>query len=53
VLSLCSRGLLANEGHQHFDPNEKVGTVSFPISCVPATQKPFERSVATDAVVLV
>jgi len=26
--------------------NEKLGSVSFPVSCVPAVQKPFERGVA-------
>jgi hypothetical protein len=26
--------------------NDKIGQVSFPISCNPAVQKPFERGVA-------
>ena len=32
-------------GHHH-DPNEKLGKVSFPISCAPASQTGFERGVA-------
>src|SRR2546423_12603102 len=35
--------------HQHgasAAPAEKIGQVNFPISCAPAAQKPFERSVA-------
>ncbi len=32
-------------GHHH-DANEKLGTVSFPISCAPDSQKGFERGVA-------
>lgn len=35
-----------DDDHHHFDPNEKLGTVSFPISCARAEQKPFERGVA-------
>ena len=47
VLALFSvPGLCADEGHHHSDPNEKLGTVSFPTSCSPAVQKPFERGVA-------
>jgi len=38
--------LIADEGHHHLGPNEKVGSVSFPTSCVAAVQKPFERGVA-------
>ena len=30
----------------HHDANEKLGKVSFPISCAPASQKAFERGVA-------
>jgi len=33
-------------GHHHHDPNEKLGKVSFPISCAPASQTGFERGVA-------
>ncbi|MGZ4815338.1 MAG: tetratricopeptide repeat protein [Terriglobales bacterium] len=37
----------ADQGHHHhFDPNEKLGTVHFPISCDASIQKPFERGVA-------
>ena len=38
--------LRADEQHQHFDANEMLGTVSFPISCAVGVQKPFERGVA-------
>lgn len=34
------------QGHHHHDANEKLGTVSFPISCAPDSQKDFERGVA-------
>lgn len=30
----------------HHDANEKLGNISFPISCLPDSQKPFERGVA-------
>ncbi len=30
----------------HHDATEKLGKVSFPISCAPSSQKPFERGVA-------
>lgn len=33
-----------DDAHQH--DSEKLGTVSFPISCVPSVQKSFERGVA-------
>jgi hypothetical protein len=36
----------ADDDHHHFDPTEKLGTVSFPISCAATQQKPFERGVA-------
>jgi len=44
---LLSISIVADEEHQHpaGDP-EKLGTVSFPISCAPAAQKQFERGVA-------
>lgn len=32
--------------HHHHDAAEQLGKVSFPISCQPAVQKPFERGVA-------
>ncbi len=34
------------ESHHHAEPVEKLGTVSFPISCAPESQAPFERGVA-------
>lgn len=48
MLALCFSPLAftLDDEHHHFDPNEKLGTVSFPISCAPAAQKPFERGVA-------
>lgn len=33
-------------GHHHHDPNEKLGKVSFPISCAAGSQSEFERGVA-------
>ncbi len=30
----------------HHDANEKLGNISFPVSCLPDSQKPFERGVA-------
>ncbi len=38
--------LAADDDHHHFDPSEKLGTVSFPVSCNASVQKPFERGVA-------
>jgi len=35
-----------NELHHHHDASEKLGTVSFPISCAPPTQAKFERGMA-------
>jgi tetratricopeptide (TPR) repeat protein len=46
MLVFLVTGLCADEGHHHSDSNEKLGTVSFPTSCSPAVQKPFERGVA-------
>lgn len=46
VLFLCSSLLPAQQDHHAFDPNEKLGTVSFPIPCASSVQKPFERGVA-------
>src|SRR5204863_6138415 len=34
------------ESHHHAEPVEKLGKVSFPISCAPGVQAPFERGVA-------
>ena len=39
-------GLWADEGHQHSEPKEKLGTVSFAISCAPLEQKSVERGIA-------
>src|SRR5215471_8576682 len=45
ILTCCTT--IARQDHQHtYDPNEKLGTVSFPTSCAPDVQKPFERGVA-------
>ncbi|HET9165851.1 MAG TPA: hypothetical protein VFP11_07620, partial [Candidatus Angelobacter sp.] len=46
ALVCAASPLLADEGHHQLGPNEKVGSVSFPTSCIPAVQKPFERGVA-------
>jgi len=39
-------GLGADEGHHHNDVKEKLGTVSFPISCAAEEQKTIERGIA-------
>src|SRR5260370_6076962 len=44
-LTLWSLTAVADDMHHH-DLGEKLGTVSFPISCAPAVQKPFERGLA-------
>jgi tetratricopeptide (TPR) repeat protein len=41
VSSLC-----AEDSHHLLDPNQKLGTVSFPTSCASSVQRPFERGVA-------
>ncbi len=46
TLLMCSVALWSDEHHEHFNAKEKLGTVSFPTSCAPAVQKPFERGVA-------
>ena len=46
ALSALPLAVFADDDHHHFDPNEKLGTVSFPTSCAPAVQKSFERGVA-------
>ena len=44
---LCRSTIFGDQGHHHtYNPDEKLGTVSFPISCAPEVQKPFERGVA-------
>jgi hypothetical protein len=45
-LSLTCGGLWADEGHHHADGKEKLGTVSFPISCAPQEQESVERGIA-------
>jgi tetratricopeptide (TPR) repeat protein len=46
LISACPSALWANEGHPHDHSAENLGTVSFPTSCAPSVQKPFERGVA-------
>jgi tetratricopeptide (TPR) repeat protein len=41
-----SFALLAQEEHQHTEPLEKIGKVSFPITCNQSVQKEFERGLA-------
>ena len=45
-LVLPATALDDDMGHHHHDANEKLGKVSFPVSCSPASQKEFERGVA-------
>ena len=45
VLAFACRGLPAQEQHDHGVP-EKLGKVSFPISCSPSVQAEFNRGVA-------
>jgi tetratricopeptide (TPR) repeat protein len=46
-LGLAGSPVAAQQRHGHPAPAEdKIGQVSFPISCAPAAQKPFERAVA-------
>jgi tetratricopeptide (TPR) repeat protein len=42
----CARSLVADGGHHHGDAAEKLGTVSFPISCAPQEEKSVERGIA-------
>jgi len=49
VSLVCTVPVLAADDpmqHHHHDADEKLGTVSFPISCAPQSQKPFARGVA-------
>jgi hypothetical protein len=46
VFAACSLALFADDNHSHLTPDEKLGTVSFPISCASGVQKSFERGVA-------
>jgi tetratricopeptide (TPR) repeat protein len=43
---LFSLSLLEQEGHKHTEPLEKIGKVSFPITCDRSVQKEFERGLA-------
>jgi tetratricopeptide (TPR) repeat protein len=43
---LFSFALLAQEQHQHTEALEKIGKVSFPITCDQSVQKKFERGLA-------
>lgn len=43
---LFSCPLLAQEKHHHTEPLEKIGKVSFPITCDQSVQKEFERGLA-------
>ncbi len=45
-LLIASLPLIAQEHQHHMDSNEKLGNVSFPISCRIDVQKPFEHAVA-------
>jgi hypothetical protein len=47
LLSFASCLLADDEGHHHEDLTEQqLGTVHFPVSCVPTVQTPFERGIA-------
>lgn len=46
MFAACWLALFADDSHSHLTPGEKLGIVSFPISCAPGVQKPFERGVA-------
>jgi tetratricopeptide (TPR) repeat protein len=46
VLIFAPQCLAQNEPNHHHDDAEKLGTVSFPISCTPSTQAQFERGMA-------
>ncbi len=47
LLLILLLAALADDKHQHYHPNAKLGAVSFHVpSCSPEVQKPFERGVA-------
>jgi len=49
AVGLClvlTSGLLADEGHHHADAKEKLGTVSFPLSCSSQEQGAVERGLS-------
>lgn len=45
ALLLCPLSLISQENHNHTAP-EKLGSVSFPISCAPGVQQEFNRGIA-------
>lgn len=45
ALTVSLAPVLCQEEHQHLVP-EKLGEASFPVSCLPAVQKPFNQGVA-------
>jgi hypothetical protein len=46
VLFSLAEPAFSDEPAHHHDANEKLGNISFPISCAPDSQKLFERGVA-------
>jgi len=46
VLSFAQSSFAQKEPHHHHDAGEKLGTVSFQVSCASATQAQFERGMA-------
>jgi tetratricopeptide (TPR) repeat protein len=46
LLFVLSAFSFADEAHHHLMPGDTVGSVSFPTSCAPEVQKPFEHAVA-------
>jgi tetratricopeptide (TPR) repeat protein len=47
LLNACSVAAYNEETHEHHhETSERLGKVSFPVSCLPTSQKPFERGVA-------
>src|SRR5882672_8979006 len=46
LLAFASSCFAQDEPHHRHDAAEKLGTVSFPISCAPATQAQYERGMA-------
>jgi tetratricopeptide (TPR) repeat protein len=46
IWMICQSAQYSGEMHHHAEPLEKLGTISFAISCSPEVQKPFELGVA-------
>jgi tetratricopeptide (TPR) repeat protein len=46
ILALAPSCFAQDEPHHHHDVGEKLGTVSFPVSCAPVMQAQFERGMA-------